>query len=141
MLTAPPVSNGHYMLNDPVRAGSDYFQTIPAAEMTVAKYDDIQLDRVMIADGTIYDTASASQGGVYEGDMRENVGKSTFSVGINLANWGITSASMASQNQPQLTQTVVAHHSRGKYANGESNHGLSGGNGMLTLYDSVGNGV
>ena len=139
MLTAPPVSNGHYMLNDPVRAGSDYFQTIPAAEMTVAKYDDIQLDRVMIADGTIYDTASASQGGVYEGDMRENVGKSTFSVGINLANWGITSASMASQNQPQLTQTVVAHHSRGKYANGESNHGLSGGNGMLTLYDSVGN--
>ncbi len=48
---------------------------------------------------------------------------------------------MASQNQPQLTQTVVAHHSRGKYANGESNHGLSGGNGMLTLYDSVGNGV
>ncbi|UJA01452.1 glycosyl transferase [Acinetobacter johnsonii] len=139
MLTAPPVSNGHYMLNDPVRAGSDYFQTIPAAEMTVAKYDDIQLDRVMIADGTIYDTASASQGGVYDGDMRENVGKSTFSVGINLANWGITSASMASQNQPQLTQTVVAHHSRGKYANGESNHGLSGGNGMLTLYDSVGN--
>lgn len=139
MLTAPPVSNGHYMLNDPVRAGSDYFQTIPAAEMTVAKYDDIQLDRVMIADGTIYDTVSASQGGVYEGDMRENVGKSTFSVGINLANWGITSASMASQNQPQLTQTVVAHHSRGKYANGESNHGLSGGNGMLTLYDSVGN--
>ncbi|WP_062033112.1 M66 family metalloprotease [Acinetobacter sp. BMW17] len=139
MLTAPPVSNGHYMLNDPVRAGSDYFQTIPAAEMTVAKYDDIQLDRVMIADGTIYDTASTSQGGVYEGDMRENVGKSTFSVGINLANWGITSASMASQNQPQLTQTVVAHHSRGKYANGESNHGLSGGNGMLTLYDSVGN--
>lgn len=139
MLTAPPVSNGHYMLNDPVRAGSDYFQTIPAAEMTVAKYDDIQLDRVMIADGTIYDTASASQGGVYEGDMRENVGKSTFSVGINLANWGITSASMASQNQPQLTQTVVAHHSRGKYANGEISHGLSGGNGMLTLYDSVGN--
>ena len=139
MLTAPPVSNGHYMLNDPVRAGSDYFQTIPAAEMTVAKYDDIQLDRVMIADGTIYDTASASQGGDYDGDMRENVGKSTFSVGINLANWGITSASMASQNQPQLTQTVVAHHSRGKYANGESNHGLSGGNGMLTLYDSVGN--
>lgn len=139
MLTAPPVATGHYMLNDPVRAGSDYFQTIPAAEMTIAKYDDIQLDRVMIADGTIYDTASADQGGVYEGDMRENVGKSTFSVGINLANWGVTSASMASQSQPQLTQTVVAHHSRGKYANGESTHGLSGGNGMLTLYDSVGN--
>src|SRR5690606_1008834 len=109
--------------------------------MTVAKYDDISLDKVMIASGVIYDknTGSAGSGDVYSGDMRENVRKSTFSVGINLANWGITSASMASQAQPQLTQSVVAHHSRGKYTNGESSHGLSGGNGMLTLYDSIGN--
>ncbi len=38
-----------------------------------------------------------------------------------------------------MTQSVVIHHARGKYANGESNHGLSGGNGILTLIDSVGN--
>ena len=71
--------------------------------------------------------------------MRENTAKSTFSVGINLANWGVTSASMLSHQQPQLTQTVIAHHARGKYTNGDQTHGLSGGNGMLTLYDSVGN--
>ncbi|MGP5203611.1 M66 family metalloprotease [Psychrobacter aquimaris] len=139
MLTDAPQSWGHYMLSDPERAGSDYFQTIPAAQMTVAKYDDLKLDRVMVANGTIYDSVSNSNGGVYEGDMRENTGKSTFGVGINLANWGVTSASMQSQEQPQLTQNVNMHHARGKYANGESNHGLSGGNGMLTLIDSVGN--
>ena len=134
-------NNGHYMLLQPEKAGADYFQTIPAAKMTVAKYDDVVLDRVMVANGTIYDTASgsSSDGSVYRGDMRENTGKSTFGVGINLANWGVTSASMLSQEQPQLTQNVNAHHARGKYTNGTFNHGLSGGNGMLTLIDSVGN--
>ncbi|MDV2469041.1 M66 family metalloprotease [Acinetobacter chinensis] len=139
LLTDPPKSSGHYMLLEPEKAGTDYFQTIPAAQMIVTKYDDMKLDRVMIASGTIYDSVSASNGGYYEGDMRENIAKSTFSVGTNLANWGVTSSSMASQEQPQLTQSVVVHHARGKYANGEANHGLSGGNGMLTIIDSVGN--
>ncbi|WP_109591444.1 M66 family metalloprotease [Psychrobacter immobilis] len=140
MLTDAPQSWGHYMLRDPERAGSDYFQTIPAAQMTVASYDDMKLERVMVANGTIYDSVSDSNdAGVYAGDMRENTAKSTFGVGINLANWGVTSASMQSQEQPQLTQNVNAHHARGKYKNGEYNHGLSGGNGMLTLIDSQGN--
>lgn len=139
MLTEPPRSNGHYMLLEPVRAGTDYFQTVPLSRLTVAKYDEVILSRVMVSDGTIYDTASAGEGGVYGGDMRENTAKSTFSVGINLANWGVTSSSMQSQQQPQVTQTVVVHHARGVYQNGPSNHGLSGGNGMLTLLDSVGN--
>ncbi|WP_201599044.1 M66 family metalloprotease [Psychrobacter luti] len=141
LLSPVTKTDGHYMLLQPEKAGADYFQTIPAAQMTVAKYDDIVLDRVMVANGTIYDTASGSSstGDVYSGDMRENTGKSTFGVGINLANWGVTSASMQSQEQPQLTQNVNAHHARGKYVNGTFNHGLSGGNGMLTLIDSVGN--
>ena len=139
LLTDPPKSTGHYMLLEPAKAGTDYFQTIPAARMIVAKYDDLRLNKVMVASGVIYDTASATTGDVYSGDMRENTAKSTFGVGINLANWGITSASMASQEQPQLTQSVVAHYASGKYSNGEATHGLSGGNGMLTLIDSVGN--
>ncbi|KYQ83763.1 glycosyl transferase [Acinetobacter sp. NRRL B-65365] len=139
LLTDPPKSMGHYMLLEPAKAGTDYFQTIPAARMIVAKYDDLRLNKVMVASGVIYDTASATTGDVYSGDMRENTAKSTFGVGINLANWGITSASMASQEQPQLTQSVVAHYAHGKYSNGEATHGLSGGNGMLTLIDSVGN--
>ncbi len=139
LLTEPPKSTGHYMLLEPAKAGTDYFQTIPAARMVVAKYDDLKLDKVMVASGVIYDAASDTTGDVYSGDMRENTAKSTFGVGINLANWGITSASMASQEQPQLTQSVVAHHARGKYSNGDVTHGLSGGNGMLTLIDSIGN--
>ena len=139
LLTDPPVSTGHYMLLEPEKAGTDYFQTIPASEMIVAKYDDMKLNRVMVANGSIYDTSSAVEGGVYSGDMRENVAKSTFGVGINLANWGVTSASMASQEQPQLTESVIVHHARGQYTNGIQNHGLSGGNGMLTLIDSIGN--
>ena len=139
LLSPVTKSEGHYMLLQPEKGGADYLQTIPAAQMTVAKYDDIVLDRVMVANGTIYDSVSSSTGGVYDGDMRENTGKSTFGVGINLANWGVTSASMQSQEQPQLTQNVNAHHARGAYVNGTFNHGLSGGNGMLTLIDSVGN--
>ena len=139
LLTKAPQSGGHYMLLEPEKAGTDYFQTIPAARMVVSKYDEMNLDRVMVASGIIYDSVSATDGGVYGGDMRENTAKSTFSTGINLANWGVSSSSMQSQDQPQVTQSVVIHHARGKYANGESNHGLSGGNGILTLIDSIGN--
>ncbi|OTG69213.1 glycosyl transferase [Acinetobacter sp. ANC 4470] len=139
MLTAPRKSNGHYMLNEPEKAGTDYLQTIPAARMIVSQYDDMQLNKVMVASGVIYDDKSATTGDVYSGDMRENTAKSTFSTGINLANWGVTSAGMASQQQPQLTQSVVIHHAWGKYQNGDANHGLSGGNGILTLIDSSGN--
>lgn len=139
LLTDPPKSDGHYMLLQPEKAGTDYFQTIPAARMVVSKYDDMKLDKVMVASGVIYDEKSATNGDVYSGDMRENTAKATFSTGINLANWGVTSAALGSQEQPQLTQSVVVHHARGKYANGEANHGLSGGNGILTLIDSVGN--
>lgn len=140
MLTEPPAqSNDHWMLVQPEQGAADYFQTIPAARLTVAYYEPMQLSRVMVANGTIYDTASVTTGDVYSGDMRENTGKSTVSVGINLANVGATASSMASQEQPQLFQNVVAHHNVGMYANGRQTHGLSGGNGMLTVYATSGN--
>lgn len=139
MLTAPVPENAHYMLNQPAKAGTDYLQTIPAAQITVTKYDDIHLKKVMISSGVIYDTVSSTNGDVYSGDMRGDTAKSTFSTGINLANWGITSAGMMSQQQPHITQTTVIHHARGKYQNGDVSHGLSGGNGILTLYTSAGN--
>ncbi|MET4728686.1 hypothetical protein ABIE09_002497 [Lysobacter enzymogenes] len=139
MLTDPPQSQDHYMLSQPERASADYFQTIPAAQLTVTAYEDLKLPRVMIADGTVYDTRSTSDGDDYSGDMRADVAKDTVSVGINLANWGIFSSALGSQTQPQITQTVVAHHAAGRYNNGVRPHGLSGGNGMLTLYASRGN--
>ncbi len=140
MLTDPPAeSDAFWLLKNPEQGAADYFQTIPAARMTVAYYEPMKLDKVMVANGTIYDTASTGEGGVYAGDMRENTGKSTVSVGINLANFGATASGMAGQSQPQWFQNVVAHHAVGMYSNGKQSHGLSGGNGMLTLYSTSGN--
>lgn len=140
MLTAPEVSEGnHWFRSQPAKAATDYFQTIPAARITAAHYEDVMLSKVMVASGVVYDTASAVAGDVYSGDMRENTAKSTFSVGINLANYGVTSSGMQSQQQPQVFQSVVIHHARGVYTNGVVNHGLSGGNSILTLSSSRGN--
>lgn len=154
LLTEPPTKTKYwevdtYMLDKPAEAGSDFFQTIPAASLLVASYEPLQLDKVIVANGNIYTSSALSQtpADVHSGDMRENVAKSTFSVGINLANWGITSASMSSQEQPQLTQQVVAHHAVGRYQYRAGNttpdqlvlHGLSGGNSILTLLKTVGN--
>ena len=140
LLTPPPNNpQKHYMLLEPEKAGTDYFQTIPVSRMIVSRYDDMKLDKVMLASGTVYDSVSQVVGDVHNGDMREDVAKSTFSVGINLANWGVTSSSMKSQEQPQLTQSVVVHHAKGNYSNGHVDHGLSGGNGMLTLLQSLDN--
>lgn len=139
LLTDPPRSKKHAMYLRPAVSGTDYFQTVPLSELVVAKNDDVTLDSVMVADGTIYEESSDEEGGVYKGDMRQNTAKSTFSVGTNLANWGITSSTMGGEQQPQLTQTVIVHHAKGTYRNGVQTHGLSGGNGMLTLLRSTGN--
>lgn len=140
MLTDPPTGSGHVMLDDTVRAATDYFQTIPVSRLVVARYEPVRLDRVMVASGTIYTSpgTSATTGDVYSGDLRENVGKAQFSTGVNLAGFGIPSAPMT-QNQPGTFNQRVYHHSAGAYINGRVVHGLSGGNGMATLYDSVGN--
>lgn len=140
MLTAPQVDDSkQWFRSHPVQAATDYFQTIPAARMVASYYEDVTLPRVMVASGVIYDTASAGEGGIYAGDMRENTAKSTFSVGINMANYGVTSSGMQSQSQPQVFQTATIHHAQGMYSNGLQPHGLSGGNSILTLSTSKGN--
>ncbi|MGL3149035.1 M66 family metalloprotease [Microbacterium sp. A82] len=140
MLTFPPVANGQRFLNDPASGATDYFQTIPLSRLTMAKYEDVELDKVIVHSGDIYtvDSPDPRIGSVYAGTMRENVGKAQVSTGINLATWGITSSPM-NQRQPGSTNQRVIHHSAGLYSNGRHRHGLSGGNGMATLYDSVGN--
>ncbi|MGN0064723.1 MAG: M66 family metalloprotease [Nocardioides sp.] len=140
MLTNAPDGDGHRFIKDPAWGATDYFSTIPVARLTMARYEKVELDRVIVASGAIYDAKNPAPGNgdVYSGDMRENVGKAQVSTGINLATWGITSSPM-NQSQPQVTNQRVIHHSAGLYANGRHSHGLSGGNGMATLYDSVGN--
>lgn len=138
LLTDPPRSGQHPFLSDTARAATDYFQTIPAARLVAASYDDVKLDQAIVASGVIYSTASAVNGDVYSGDLREDVAKAQVSTGINLANMGIPSAAMNQQN-PHLFVQMTVHHAAGNYQNGVQVHGLSGGNGIITLIDSEGN--
>lgn len=141
MLTPPNVNTG-YLMQQPERAGTDYFQTLPISRLTVAQYQDVQLDRVIVSTGggTVYTTSNPSpqNGGVYDGDMREDVAKVQVAQGINLANYGLVD-SLIKEDSPETFSQRVVHHARGLYANGVVDHGLSGGNGMITLYNSIGN--
>jgi len=140
MLTTPNMSGDHYFINNPAASASDYFQTIPVSKLIMAKYEAVQLNKVIVANGNIYtpENPSVTNGDVYSGDMRENVGKAQVSTGINLANFGITSGPM-NQSQPSVYNQRIIHHSAGLYANGRAEHGLSGGNGMATVYSTSGN--
>jgi Peptidase M66/ToxR activated gene A lipoprotein domain len=140
MLTDPPVDLANQpMLSNPALAGTDYFQTVPVSRLTVASYEDVRLDKVMLGDGRIVSGASTVHGDVYSGDLREDVGKAQFSIGINLANYGVSSSRLGSQALTQTTTQFVYHHSAGQYANGRVVHGLSGGGAIGTLYGSAGN--
>ncbi len=167
MLSEYRSSGSGYMLDSPGKAMADYFQTAPFAQIVNAKYDNISLSKVMLANGTIYDLASSqmrdrfsrSIGSVYAGDMRGNVAKSQISVGINLANFGYPSWDM-SQSYPKHHYYMTTHLAQGRYqhtANGKLvdlpadndwnsedyssviAHGLSGGNGIGTLLSTTGN--
>lgn len=142
MLTEPEKRRQHYSLREPVMAATDYFQTLPVSKLVMGSYADAVLDRVILMSGTIYDKdiegASPGKGGVHEGDMRENVAKSQVSVGINMANFGYTSNHMK-QGHPHVFKQITNHHAWGMYKNGRVYHGLSGGNGIGTLYGSWGN--
>lgn len=146
MLTNFPTSNEHYMFTEPEKAASDYFQTIPVSKMHMAIYEPVRLDKVIVASGKIYEAPGASdsiEADAYSGDMRENVGKAQVSTGINLANFGITS-SLMNQSQPSTFNERIIHHACGLYKTANADprtvcHGLSGGNGMATIYSSEGN--
>ncbi len=138
MLTDPLPASANWFETQPGVAAIDYFQKIPVARLTVGQYLPLHLDRVVLPNGTVYTTASADQGGVYSGDMRD-LGKALISTGINLANYGIVDSAGSSQEQPGYFRETVVHQNIGRYANGIVRHGLSGGNGIATLIDTTGN--
>lgn len=139
MLTDPVPASANWFEMETARAAIDYFQKIPVAKLTVGHYLPVRLGSVTLPNGTVYKTASSGNGGVHEGDMREHIGKALISTGINLANYGVPDSAGSSQNHPNYFRQTVIHQSVGMYANGRVRHGLSGGNGMATLYDLHGN--
>lgn len=136
MLTEPSALN--QLEANPMLA-ADYFQKIPITSMVVGNYSPIRLNPVVLPDGTVYTKSSTAEGGYHSGDMRELIGKSLISMGINNANFGINETAGSAQWQPHYYNQYVTHKSLGVYSNGIKFHGLSGGNGMATLLDTVGN--
>ncbi|WP_339051513.1 M66 family metalloprotease [Rickettsiella endosymbiont of Xylota segnis] len=117
----------------------DYYQKIPVSRLIVGEYESVHFNRVVLPNGTIYTTRSATNGDWHTGDMREYIAKILISQGINFANYGINSSDATSELPGYVAFMITAHNARGVYANGVQVHGGSGGNGMLTIDDSLGN--
>lgn len=145
-LSAPPRNDSHLLVTDPISAATDYFQTLPVSKLTMGVYAEMQLDSVIVSRGEngkakIYHGGkSDTNGDIYSGDMREDVGKSTISVGIDSANYGVSSNTME-QKFEAIYKSRTSHFAQGNYQNGLQGHCCSGGNGISTLAAGVGNEV
>ncbi len=121
-------------------AHREYFQTAPVSRFIVAQYSPLHLTEVMLPTGVLLKDFDPGKGGWHEGTMRQRIGKELISHGIDHANYGLHStAGQGETSHPYAAAQLAAHNSRGKYANGVQVHGGSGGNGMVTLDDSLGN--
>lgn len=136
-LTSP---RNEFTFRDDPTTNTEYFETTMASRLVVVQYETMQFDEVVLPDGTKYTSRSNDEGGVYEGDMRQYIGKLLLSHGIDLANYGVSSSLAQSESPHKFTCALLAaHNTVGVYTNGVVVHGLSGGNGMITLLDSIGN--
>ncbi|MBP2700122.1 M66 family metalloprotease [Photobacterium lucens] len=118
----------------------EFYQTLPVSRFVLSRYQGITLNEVMMPDGTLYTDASATDGGVYTGDMRGDIAKSLISIGIDSANFGINATDGPGQDShPDLALMLTTHTAMGNYKNGVQSHGLSGGGGIITLEGTVGN--
>ena len=140
-LMAPPNADTGTLIRNPAVAGTAYFQTVPVARLTIAQYEDMQLDRLIVGTGggaihTGADTPRFVEGGTDA--LREDVAKVQVAQGINLANFGL-SDSPIDETQPETFSQRTVVHARVRYADRTVDHGLSGGNGMMMLLNSIGN--
>ncbi len=137
MLTEP--RNQYEMIDRMAQHAADYYQKIPVTKLIMADYTPLHLTKVTLPNGKVYTEKSDDEGGVYGGDMRENIGKALVSTGINNANMGIVDSIGTSQSYNRHFSHITAHNNRGLYSNGYVTHGLSGGGGIVTLVDTIGN--
>eukprot|EP00536_Pseudo-nitzschia_multiseries_P017210 jgi/Psemu1/264124/estExt_Genewise1Plus.C_14320001 len=136
-LTEP---RNEFTFRDDPTTNREYLETTLATRLTVVQYETIHLTEIMLPTGKFYDTVSDTEGGGHTGDMREHIGKILLSHGIDLANYGISSSLAQSESpHPFTCAFLAAHNTVGLYQNGVVIHGWSGGNGMITLYESTWN--
>ena len=137
MLTTP--RDSFAFAKDP-EAHREYFQTVPTSRLIITRYAPLSLTEVMLPDGTLLTDKDPSKGGWHEGTMRQHIGKELISHGIDNANYGLNStAGQGESSHPYVAAQLAAHNNRGKYANGIQVHGGSGGGGIVTLDESLGN--
>lgn len=138
MLTPP---KGQFVFAKDDTAHQEYFQTMPVSRMIVGRYESVYFDTVVLPTGEVLNASHPEPtiGGVYTGMLREFIGKELVSLGINNANFGISSSKSSGGSYPYWTAQITAHTSRGLYQNGIVDHGLSGGGGVATLYGGVNN--
>ena len=137
MLTEPRAAFS--FAKDP-EAHREYFQTLPATQLVVSQYAPLHLTEVVLPTGEVLKDRDPSKGGWHEGTMRQRIGKELVSHGIDNANYGLHStAGVGEKSHPYVAAQLTAHNNRGVYANGVQVHGGSGGGGIVTLDDSLGN--
>jgi hypothetical protein len=137
MLTPP---RGEFAFANDLDAQREYFQTVPTSRLIVSQYSPLSLREVMLPNGTFITEFDPSEGGWHTGTMRQSIGKELISHGIDNANYGINSQSgEGEEGHPYVVAQLAAHNSRGKYSNGIKVHGGSGGGGIVTLDESIGN--
>ena len=137
MLTTP---RGKFEFAREPEAHREYFQTVPVSRFIVAPYAPLALSEVMLPTGVLLKELDPSKGGWHNGDMRQHIGKELISHGIDNANYGLHStAGRGERSHPYVTAQLAAHNTRGRYANGVVVHGGSGGNGIVTLDNTLGN--
>jgi predicted small secreted protein len=128
-------NDAEFILQNNPEYQRQYLQQVPLSRLIVNTYEPVHLKEVVLPDGKTHTTNSSVDGGVYTGDMRENIAKELISLGINAANYGIYSGS----DRKFMAGQMTAHHAIGKYKNGIVKHGLSGGASMVTLLTSIDN--
>lgn len=139
LLTEP---RNEFTFKDNPSLHREYFETTLASRLIVVEYESLYLEEIMLPTGTFYPSGSISdtEGGWHEGDMRKYIGKLLLSHGIDFANYGIASSTGGTEEgHPFTCALLAAHNTVGMYQNGRVVHGGSGGNGMVTLTESIGN--
>ncbi|MCA9066791.1 MAG: peptidase M66, partial [Planctomycetaceae bacterium] len=137
-MLVPPRGQFHFA-NDP-EAHREYFQTVPTSRMIISQYAPLFLREVVLPDGTMLTESAPDEGGWHAGSMRQSIGKELISHGVDNANYGINStAGDGEGSHPYLAAQLTAHNSLGRYSNGVVVHGGSGGGGIVTLDNSIGN--
>ncbi len=137
-MLAPP--RNKFEFAGDAEAHREYFQTVPVSRLVVSQYAPLFLPEVMLPDGTLLTDRDPSKGDWHNGTMRQRIGKELISLGIDNANYGINStAGEGEGSHPYVAAQLAAHASIGKYENGLVVHGGSGGGGIVTLDNTLGN--